>query len=53
MCDQVPQFRALIAAGADLNAADNMGGRPLHCAAKINDYAAAWELLQVRQGAQL
>lgn len=46
MAEREPQFEALVAAGADLDAQDNMGNTPLHAAAKIHDYARVLQLLQ-------
>jgi ankyrin repeat protein len=42
------QFHALLAAGADPNAADRTGNTPLHQAAKINQPQRVLELLQAR-----
>jgi ankyrin repeat protein len=39
-------FRLLMAAGADPNAADRMGDTPLHMAAKINAFARVLDLLE-------
>ncbi|RKN84410.1 ankyrin repeat domain-containing protein [Paenibacillus ginsengarvi] len=41
------QFRALLSAGADVNAVDMNGNRPLHHAAKVNDAARALVLLEL------
>ena len=40
-----PQFRALLAAGADPNRADRQGNTPLHVAAQINATARVLDLL--------
>lgn len=37
MHDREPQFQALLLAGADVDAVDAAGNRPLHQAAKVND----------------
>lgn len=52
MADQQPQFEALLAAGVDLDAADNLGNTPLHTAAKIKDYARTLQLLAAGADAQ-
>jgi uncharacterized protein len=49
MGDREQQFEILLAAGARLNHADNMGNTILHIAAQINDAARVLRLL--RQGA--
>jgi len=41
-----PQFRALIKAGADVDAADRTGNRPLHYAAKTNQPGRVLDLLE-------
>ena len=47
MADREENFRRLLAAGADPNAADRMGDTPLHVAAKINAFARVLDLLEV------
>ncbi len=44
--DREPQFRALLAAGADVNAVDANGNRPIDQAAKVNDLARVLVLLE-------
>lgn len=44
--DRMPQFNALLAAGADADAADNAGNRPVHQAAKMNDPIKCMKLLE-------
>lgn len=44
--DRMSQFSALLAAGADVDAADNAGNRPLHQAAKMNDPIKCMKLLE-------
>jgi len=44
--DREPQFRALLAAGADVNVEDQIRNRPLHQAAKVNDMTRILVLLE-------
>ena len=46
MANRDENFRMLLAAGADPNAADRMGDTPLHVAAKINAFARVLDLLK-------
>ncbi len=46
MGERAEQFRMLLAAGADPNAADRMGNTPLHQAAKINEPQRVLTLLE-------
>ena len=46
MAQREENFRRLLAAGADPNAADRMGDTPLHIAAKINAFARVLDLLE-------
>lgn len=46
MHDREPQFQALLAAGADVDAVDAAGNRPLHQAAKVNDPRRVLALLE-------
>lgn len=46
MHDREPQFQALLAAGADVNAADANENRPIHVAAKVNDVVRVERLLE-------
>jgi hypothetical protein len=46
MHDREPQFRALLAAGADVDAVDAAGNRPIHQAAKVNDPVRVLVLLE-------
>jgi uncharacterized protein len=46
MANREENFRMLLAAGADPNAADRMGDTPLHVAAKINAFARVLDLLK-------
>ena len=46
MAQREENFRRLLAAGADPNAADRMGDTPLHTAAKINAFARVLDLLE-------
>lgn len=46
MHDREPQFQALLAAGADVDAVDAAGNRPLHQAAKVNDPRRVLVLLE-------
>ena len=46
MAQREENFRLLMAAGADPNAADRMGDTPLHTAAKINAFARVLDLLE-------
>jgi uncharacterized protein len=46
MAQREENFRRLLAAGADPNAADRMGDTPLHMAAKINAFARVLDLLE-------
>jgi ankyrin repeat protein len=46
MAQREENFRLLMGAGADPNAADRMGDTPLHMAAKINAFARVLDLLE-------
>jgi ankyrin repeat protein len=46
MANRDQNFRRLLAAGANPNAADRMGNTPLHVAAKINAFARVLDLLE-------
>ena len=46
MAQREDNFRRLMGAGADPNAADRMGDTPLHMAAKINAFARVLDLLE-------
>ena len=46
MHDREEQFLELMAAGADVDATDNLGNTPLHAAAKVNDARRALALLE-------
>jgi uncharacterized protein len=46
MAQREENFRRLLGAGADPNAADRMGDTPLHVAAQINAFARVLDLLE-------